>query len=235
MSETTEGNRDTLTVRDLTRRFGDRWVLDGVSIECAPADTVAVVGPSGAGKSTLLNLIGSLDSPTSGSIRLGEQEVTELDARGLARHRARRVGFVFQDHHLLPQLTALENVLLPTLAAAAAGARAGDRRAAAQRALALLDRVGVRSRADAFPGQMSGGERQRVAVARALVNGPALLLCDEPTGNLDHESGSAVVDLLLESARELGVIVLMVTHNTEHAARFARRFVLRDGALKPAI
>ena len=232
MAQQTGAFRDTLVLRDVVRRFGERTVLAGVSLECAPGDTVAVVGPSGSGNSTLLNLIGSLDAPTAGSIRLGKEEITGLDAAELARYRARRVGFVFQEHHLLPQLTAVENVLLPTLSAAAAD-RPRDRTADRLRAQGLLERVGVLERADAFPGQLSGGERQRVALARALVNGPALLLCDEPTGNLDQANGSAVVDLLLQSAREFAMIVLMVTHNLEHAARFARRFSLRDGVLEP--
>ncbi len=221
-------NEQELTVTDVVRRFGERAVLNGVSLRCSPGDTVAVVGPSGTGKSTLLNVIGSLDKPTSGSVRLGQDDITSLDASGLARYRARRVGFVFQDHHLLPQLTAIENVLLPTLAAAAGP---GSRQQLVERARELLDRVGVLARAEAFPSQLSGGERQRVAIARALMNGPALLLCDEPTGNLDRDSGGAVVDLLLEAAERTGAIALMVTHNGEHAARFARRFELRDGLL----
>lgn len=206
---------------------GPLEVLRGVSLRAAPGDTVAIVGPSGSGKSTLLNLIGALDRPTEGTVRWGNTEVTSLTGRALADFRATQVGFVFQDHHLLPQLTALENVLLPTLAPGA------ERTTARDRARRLLDRVGVLPRAEAFPARLSGGERQRVALARALVNRPGLLLCDEPTGNLDRDSGSQVVSLLLELAREQGVTVLMVTHNVEHAARFARRLQLRDGRLIP--
>jgi len=227
--------RRELTVNNLSKVYatpaGPLEVLRGLSLRAAPGDTVAIVGPSGSGKSTLLNLVGSLDRPTEGTVHWGETEVTSLTGRALADFRATQVGFVFQDHHLLPQLTALENVLLPTLAPGA------KRTNAAGRARRLLERVGVLPRAESFPARLSGGERQRVALARALVNEPGLLLCDEPTGNLDRDSGSQVVSLLLELAREQGVTVLMVTHNLEHATRFARRLQLRDGrltALSPA-
>jgi ABC-type lipoprotein export system ATPase subunit len=193
----------------------------------AEGETVAITGPSGSGKSTLLNLIGALDAPTSGEVRLGETVVTALTGHDLARFRASRVGFVFQEHHLLPQLTATENVLLPTLALAGAG----DREAWAA---TLLERLGLAERADAFPAQLSGGERQRVALARALVNGAKLLLCDEPTGNLDAEVGALVVGLLLELARDQGATVLMVTHNAAHAERFGRSLRLAEGRLWPA-
>ena len=219
-----------LVITNLTKRYatptGQLAVLSGVSFSACPGETVAIVGPSGSGKSTLLNIVGSLDKPTAGSVRLGDVEITALEGNALAEFRATRVGFVFQDHHLLPQLTALENVLLPTLA----GRRRED---GERRARALLDRMAVRARAAAFPGQMSGGERQRVAAARALINGPQLLLCDETTGNLDHETATNLVSLLLELAETQAVTVLMVTHNVEQAARFARCLALRDGGLEP--
>jgi len=202
-------------------------VLGGVSLIAEPGETLAIVGPSGSGKSTLLNLIGSLDQPTSGTVRLGDVEVTALRGRALAQFRAKRVGFVFQDHHLLPQLTAAENVALPTLAPGA------DRREARERVRERLGQVGLQPRQDAFPGQLSGGERQRVAIARALINSPGLLLCDEPTGNLDRDMGAQVVSLLLELAAAQGVTVLMVTHNLEHASRFGRVLQLQDGRLSP--
>ena len=202
-------------------------VLDRISLIAEPGETLAIVGPSGSGKSTLLNLLGSLDRPTSGTVRLGEVEVTALQGRALAKFRASRVGFVFQDHHLLPQLTAAENVALPTLAPGA------DRRGAGERARQRLEQVGLQARQEAFPGQLSGGERQRVAIARALINGPGLLLCDEPTGNLDRDMGAQVVSLLLELAGAQGVTILMVTHNLEHASRFGRVLQLCDGRLSP--
>ncbi len=204
---------------------GPNTVLADVSLRAEPGETVAILGPSGSGKSTLLNIIGSLDRPTSGTVRLGEIEVTALEGAALAEFRARAVGFVFQDHHLLPQLTAVENVALPALAAGAAG----DAR---QRARRLLEHMGVGERADAFPARLSGGERQRVAAARALINGARLLLCDEPTGNLDRDSGLRLIQLLRELAAD-GVTVLMVTHNTEQAAMLGRGLALREGKLEP--
>jgi lipoprotein-releasing system ATP-binding protein len=201
-------------------------VLSGITLEIQPGETVAIVGPSGAGKSTLLNIIGALDRPTSGRVRLANLEVSSLQGSALAGFRATQVGFVFQEHHLLPQLTAEENVLLPALATGQAGA-------ASPRASELLQRMGVAHRAQAFPAQMSGGERQRVAVARALINGARLLLCDEPTGSLDAASAAAVVDLLLELARSGGVTVLVVTHNLTHARRFGQCLELKNGQLQP--
>lgn len=204
---------------------GPNRVLDGAALTAEPAETVAILGPSGSGKSTLLNIIGSLDRPTSGTVRLGEIDVTALDGSTLAAFRAREVGFIFQDHHLLPQLTAIENVALPALAA-------GTTDGAVDRARALLERMGVGGRAEAFPAELSGGERQRVAAARALINGARLLLCDEPTGNLDRETGARLVEMLRELASD-GVTVLMVTHNTEQAALLDRRLLLRAGTLAP--
>jgi len=204
---------------------GPSTVLAEVSLRAEPGETVAILGPSGSGKSTLLNIVGSLDRPTAGTVRLGEIEVTALEGAALAAFRAREVGFVFQDHHLLPQLTAVENVALPALAAGAAGG-------AHERARELLERMGVGGRADAFPAKLSGGERQRVAAARALINGARLLLCDEPTGNLDRESGLRLMALLRELAAD-GVTVLMVTHNTEQAAMLAHGLALREGRLEP--
>jgi len=223
------GQARKLILADVTKCYDAagaavRRVLDGVSLAVEPGETLAIVGPSGSGKSTLLNIIGSLDRPTSGSVRLGEVDVAALEGAALAYFRAREVGFVFQDHHLLPQLTALENVLLPSLAL-------GGGQAAVGAAVGLLERVGLGGQAASFPSRMSGGERQRVAVARALVNGPNLLLCDEPTGNLDREAGEAVVSLFVELAAERGVAAIMVTHNLGLAARFSRCMELRGGRL----
>jgi ABC-type lipoprotein export system ATPase subunit len=223
-----ESSGRALNLSGVTKKFpssaGEVAILEDVDLSVEAGQTVAIVGPSGSGKSTLLNLIGALDRPTSGTIRLGNVDVAGLKGEALAEYRACRVGFIFQDHHLLPQLTAAENVLIPALAAwraAEADGRAGE----------LLERMGVAQRAEAFPAQMSGGERQRVAVARALINRPGLLLCDEPTGNLDAENARGVVDLFLEIAKRDGVTVLMVTHNLEQARRFGRRSELKAGKL----
>ena len=216
-----------IVLTDITKDYeGPEGVLEGITLTVEPGETVAIIGPSGSGKSTLLNIVGSLDKPTSGTVHIGSIDVAALNGRALSAFRAKQVGFVFQDHHLLPQLTALENVLLPTIAAR----RDPD---AAARARELMERVAVSHRADAFPAQMSGGERQRVAVARALINAPCLLLCDEPTGSLDREAGSNAVALLLEVARRQEATVIMVTHNVDYAARFGRCLELRDGKLIP--
>jgi len=226
-----------LVVENITKEFGTPAgplvVLKNVSLALSPGETLSVVGPSGAGKSTLLNIIGSLDKPTSGSVRLGDEEVADLSGARLAAFRSRQVGFVFQDHHLLPQCTALENVILPTLAADSSKehglpARGHD---APARANELLDRVGLAERMDSFPAQLSGGERQRVAIARAMVNDPPLLLCDEPTGNLDQTTGDRIGSLFAELAAERDVMVIVVTHNLDLARRFRRTVELREGML----
>ncbi len=198
-------------------------VLRGVSFTLEPGEAAAVTGPSGSGKSTLLHLAGALDRPTAGKVEIGGRDPYTLPEPELARFRNRAVGFVFQDHHLLPQYSVLENVLLPTLAFKGAGA--GD----AARARELLVRVALSHRLEHRPAQLSGGERQRVAVARALINSPGLLLCDEPTGSLDGKAAGAVGSLLLELHGEAQNVLLVVTHSAELAGRFARRFELREG------
>jgi ABC-type lipoprotein export system ATPase subunit len=213
-----------LTLEKVCKSFGEVAVLRDVDLVVAPGETVAIVGPSGSGKSTLLNVVGSLETPSSGTVRFGEIDVCALAGKALSEYRAAKVGLVFQEHHLLPQLNAVENVLLPSLAL---GGTASE-----GRARELLQAVGVAHRADAFPAEMSGGERQRVAIARALVNEPEMLLCDEPTGSLDQDTGRAVVDLLLEVVGDRGATVLMVTHNVEHAARFSRVLRLTAGRLQ---
>ena len=202
---------------------GSVEILRGVDLRVMPGETLAIVGPSGSGKSTLLHLIGALDRPDSGRVMMGDIDVVSLSGRALSNYRAAAVGFVFQEHHLLPQLTARENVLLPRLALSAIGNDSD--------ADILLEAVGIASRAEAFPAQMSGGERQRAAIARAMINSPRLLLCDEPTGNLDGETGANVISLLLDIAEKKSVAAIMVTHNREHAARFSRIMHLRDGRL----
>jgi lipoprotein-releasing system ATP-binding protein len=196
-----------------------------VSLELRPGESLAIVGPSGSGKSTLLNIVGTLDRPSDGMVTLGGVHPFALSPDGLARFRAERIGFVFQDHHLLPQCTAVENVLLPRLALASA------KRDDAERARELLERVGLSDRATHVPAELSGGERQRVAVARALMNAPALILADEPTGNLDASASAAVGDLLAAVANEARAILIVVTHSTELARRFGRRMRMADGQL----
>ena len=200
-------------------------VLRGVSLSLAPGDALAVVGPSGSGKSTLLNILGTLDTPTRGAVLLGDVDPFALPPAGLATFRSRRVGLVFQDHHLLPQCTAAENVVLPRLAVGRVSREHADR------ANDLLRRVGLENRASHLPSELSGGERQRVAIARAMMNGPSLLLCDEPTGNLDARTAQSVADLLFALAAESQAILIAVTHSTALAARFGRRIRMADGDL----
>ena len=203
---------------------GPLAVLDGVDLALAPGEAAAVTGVSGSGKSTLLFLLGALESPSAGEVRLDGVDPHELPAARQAEFRRDRVGFVFQDHCLLPQCTALENVLAPTLPAP----RAGDR----ERAAALLDRVGLGPRARHLPAALSGGEKQRVALARALIRRPRLLLCDEPTGNLDGEAAAGVASLLLEPEPEdASRIVVLMTHDRELAGRFPTRRRLEAGRL----
>ena len=202
-------------------------VLRGISLVVEGGESVAIVGESGSGKSTLLNLIGALDQPTSGRVLLDGEALAGKSADELARLRNERIGYVFQAHHLLPQCTALENVLLPTLVLD----DAERKRAAPERARALLERVGLGKRAQHRPGQMSGGECQRTAVVRALINGPRLLLADEPTGSLDARSSDELAELLTELNREQGVTLIAVTHSERLAERMARVLQLAGGRL----
>jgi len=217
----------SLTVSDVHKRFETETrpveVLRGISFELAAGEALAVTGPSGSGKSTLLHLIGALDRPSSGRVVIDGAEPYELPEPELARFRNRTIGFVFQDHHLLPQYSVLENVVVPTLAFG----RRSD--AALARARELLERVGLAQRLEHRPAELSGGERQRVAVARALINGPSLLLCDEPTGSLDAANADAVGAVLFELHREARNILITVTHSDALAGRFERRLDLREG------
>lgn len=201
-------------------------VLRGVDLEVKPGETLSIVGPSGSGKSTLLNLIGALDLPTSGELTIDGDNLASLSETALAELRNRKIGFIFQAHHLLPQCTVLENVLVPAAALSSAG---GD---AVERGRKLLDRVGLGARLNHRPGQLSGGERQRVAVVRALINQPSLLLADEPTGALDRHSAENLANLLLDLNREEQVALIIVTHSQELAQRTARALELRDGRLE---
>ena len=212
-------------VRDLVMRLpsGGKTltILDGVSLDVAAGEVVAVTGPSGSGKSTLLGLIAGLDPPSGGSIAVDGVEVTRLGEAALARFRRRTIGFVFQSYHLIPTLTAAENVAVPLELAGAPAPLA----AATQR----LAEVGLAERAHHYPAQLSGGEQQRVAIARAVALSPPLLLADEPTGNLDSATGGAIVDLLLALNRERGSTLVLVTHDAALAGRAGRSVALRDG------
>ena len=202
-------------------------VLKDITLEIASGESVSLVGPSGSGKSTFLNIVGTLDQPTSGSVALDGEDLANLDEQRLAEIRNREIGWIFQSHHLLPQCSVIENVLVPTLVCADAELNAG----AEERARRLLDRVGLKDRIAHRPGQLSGGERQRVAVVRALINRPKLLLADEPTGALDRVSADNLGQLLVELNKEEGVTLIMVTHAPDLAARMGRSLELRDGNL----
>jgi lipoprotein-releasing system ATP-binding protein len=220
-----------LEVTDVAKTYetpaGPLPILSGVSLTLARGQAAAIMGPSGSGKSTLLYVIGALEPPTSGRVRLDGVDPFALGDRDVAAFRNRKVGFVFQDHCLLPQCSVLENVLTPTLVAG----RGTDR---ALRARALLEQVGLSHRLDHRPAQLSGGEKQRVAIARALVNEPLLLLCDEPTGNLDRASSDNVASLLLDLHRRQDTILVLVTHSAELAARLPVRYELADRTLRRA-
>lgn len=201
-------------------------ILREASLSVDAGERVAIVGPSGSGKTTVLNILGTLDLPDSGSVTLEGVELTRLSAKDLARTRNQKIGFVFQQHHLLPQCSVWENVLLPCLAFARKSSTAND-----DRALRLLKRVGLEGRLDHLPGQLSGGERQRVAVVRALIQHPSVLLADEPTGALDRQSAGEVGRLLVELNKEEGVTLITVTHSPDLAGLMGRTVTLADGKL----
>ncbi|MCP4660895.1 MAG: ABC transporter ATP-binding protein [bacterium] len=213
--------------KDFTTPYHQVEVLRGVTFDLEVGESLAITGPSGSGKSTLLHLIGTLDRPSSGEITIAGADPFALADAELARFRNSTIGFVFQDHHLLPQYSVLENVLLPTLAFKS---DPGERRSSTERARELLDRVGLGERLEHRPAELSGGERQRVAVARALVNQPGLLLCDEPTGSLDHATATTVSELLMELHGSEPTILIVVTHSLELARKAGRRYELREGA-----
>ncbi len=218
---------------EVTKDYGEAGattrlsVLRGISLKIKAGQSLAIVGPSGCGKSTLLNIIGGLDRPTDGRALFDGRDLAEVDDHELAHIRNREIGFVFQLHHLLPQCTVLENVLIPTLAGLE-GLASKDARI---RARALLDRVGLKDHMTHRPGELSGGQRQRVAVARALINKPKLLLADEPTGSLDEETSDGVAELLIELNRDEQVTLVMVTHARKLAARMDDVMRLHDGRL----
>jgi lipoprotein-releasing system ATP-binding protein len=203
-------------------------VLRGASLSLSRGENVAIVGPSGSGKSTLLHIVGTLDAPTSGTVTLEGENPFQFDEPHLARFRNHNIGFVFQEHHLLPQLSVLENTLIPAIA------DGGPNDATVSRARELLQRVGLGERLEHRPAELSGGERQRVAVARALLCQPALLLADEPTGSLDRTNATAVSKLLLDLQRQENTMLIVVTHSLELAGMLQRRLELDNGALKEA-
>ena len=222
-----------LDVRGVSKRYptprGPLTVLSNVSLSMAPGDAAAITGPSGSGKSTLLYVLGALEPPSEGTVTLGGRNPFALSARDLANFRNAEIGFVFQDHCLLPQCSVLENVLIPTLVDKTGSTNGNDETARAQ---ALIEQVGLAGRIDHRPGELSGGEKQRVAIARALIRQPRLLLCDEPTGNLDQASASIVAELLLSLHRRLNNILIVVTHSAKLASDFPIRFELADRGVK---
>jgi ABC-type lipoprotein export system ATPase subunit len=228
-------NQSLATLESVSKEFASASggsglkVLRGVNLDVAGGESLAIIGPSGSGKSTLLNILGTLDRPDEGRVRLAGEDLSTLDDERLARVRNRKIGFIFQSHHLLPQCTVLENVLVPTLAEGAKDLRVG----AEERARRLLQRVGLEARVSHRPGQLSGGERQRVAVVRALINQPKLVLADEPTGALDRQSAEQLGALLVELNREEHVTLVVVTHSLELARGMGRILELRDGLLQP--
>jgi lipoprotein-releasing system ATP-binding protein len=214
-----------LQARNLVKRYGDLQVLRGVSLDVAQGEMIAIIGPSGAGKSTLLHLLGALDKPDGGSVQIGNTDVFKLPSGKQARFRNSRLGFVFQSHHLLPEFTAQENAAMPLWI------KGVNKKASMDQAAAMLQRVGLGQRMDNKPSQLSGGEAQRVSIARALINQPAVLMADEPTGNLDSANAEAIHGLFLELRRELGQTIILITHNEALAARTDRTLVMRDGVI----
>jgi len=218
-----------LKVENVSKEYptpsGPLRIVSGVSLSLSQGDALSIMGPSGSGKSTLLYMIGALEPPTSGTVTLDGQDPFQLKEKDLAKFRNKQIGFIFQDHCLLPQCSVIENVLTPTLVAAK-----DDNYF--DRARSLLNQVGLADRLDHRPAELSGGEKQRVALSRALIMQPQLLLCDEPTGNLDHKAADVVASLLLDLHRQQKTILVMVTHNAELAARFPLRYELMDRELR---
>ncbi len=217
-----EKNQQTLKITDLSKDFGAIQVLRDITFSFSAGATVAITGPSGSGKSTLLHIIGTLEKPTDGQLEIGGKNPFSLTEPELARYRNSVIGFVFQDHHLLPQYSVIENVLIPTLAFM-------RKSVCQERAHELLERVGLADRISHRPAELSGGERQRVAIARALINKPSILLCDEPTGNLDTTTAEKIVNLLFEMHSSEQNILIVVTHNLDLVSRFDYHLRLTDG------
>jgi lipoprotein-releasing system ATP-binding protein len=212
-----------IEARGIRKRFGTLEVLKGIDLQVEEHEIVAIMGASGAGKSTLLQILGTLSTPDAGSLRLDGEDVLRLKGERLAAFRGKRIGFVFQAHHLLPEFSALENVMMPALIAGV------PLKAARAKAVQLLEEVGLGGRQGHKPNELSGGEQQRVAIARALVNDPAVLFADEPTGNLDSATKQEIHRLLLELRERLGQTIVIVTHDPELAALCDRTMTMRDG------
>lgn len=212
-----------ITISNITKSFGTLQVLKGIDLTINKGEVVSIVGPSGAGKTTLLQIIGTLDTPDGGSVSINGQDVTRLSQKKLADFRNRHIGFVFQFHQLLPEFTALENIMIPALIAGT------SRREAKERAMSLLDMLGLSSRASHKPSELSGGEKQRVAVARALVNNPDVVLADEPSGSLDSENKKELHQLFFDLRDRLGQTFVIVTHDEALAAITDRTINMRDG------
>jgi len=223
-----------LTLNGINKGFGNqsdstyRSVLSDLSLEVSEGDCTAILGPSGSGKTTLLNLIGGLDHPDAGKVEFRGKDITGLTHAEMDRYRNQEIGFVFQFHHLLPQCTLLENVLIPTLVFT----DKNDRAAKLDRARSLMQRVGIWEYRSKLPGKLSGGECQRAAVVRAMINAPSILLADEPTGALDRENVEVMADLLLELNREDGLTLLVVTHSTDLARRMDKTLTFQKGKLE---
>jgi len=217
-----------LVVENLSKRYGTRSILDGVALSVVAGEYIAIVGESGAGKSTLLNLVAGLETPDAGTIKIDGADIAALDENARTRLRRTRIGFVFQAFHILPQLTLVQNVEVPLVLA---GIDAQERAARAQ---AMLDAVGLGSRGASAPAELSGGELQRVALARALVHRPALVLADEPTGNLDPETANKTLALIADEIRARGAAGILVTHSSAAAAKCDRVLRLDGGRLQPA-
>jgi lipoprotein-releasing system ATP-binding protein len=228
--ETDLSDQPLLAVKNLDRSYeigGQRIeVLKGLELAVSKQDTIAVVGASGVGKSTLLHILGTLDHPTRGEVLFEGRNIFQLSPAELARFRNRKVGFVFQFHHLLPEFNALENTMMPVLI------DRGEKAEARTRAEDILTRLGLQDRLTHRIGELSGGEQQRVAIARALVQAPKLVLADEPTGNLDRKTGEQILKLFMDLNREQGITLIMVTHNMELAGQFQRVIEIRDGQVR---